>query len=1704
MRRMIAASLLLLLLMVSQPILWTKARNSSSFRVNSIKIVPQNTQRTTILSNLLAGEVLEKQVDSTALTIRSREPPKVRWLTAYDINGDKTTLMLIGSTEIIIDHNLLNESYLSENGYIIEGMVPIIFMLDNVDEVNDFMQTLRDLGIRYIKRNDFLPFIYAGVPLEKIEEITSIWDDALLGIYLNYKMSVHLSESVELIKNHTIWSNIESKYGMEINGSGVVVAVLDTGIDTTHPDLDDLDDNPNTTDPKVILEKSFVDFDYDGIPDESPSDGYGHGTHVASIIAGTGYASNYTYVGVAPGAYLINGKVLCNEGYGYTSWIIDGITWAVNNSADVINLSLGGSGGRNDPLAIAVNWAMSQNVVVVVAAGNEWSYGSISCPGVADDVITVGAVNKNLGLASFSSKGPVEKSIIKPDVVAPGVDIIAARAANTSMGSPIDDFYTKASGTSMATPHVSGAVALILQIHPEWNATLIKSVLMGTAVDLGYHPFEQGSGLVNVSAAAEADIAILPPSISFNDNLAFNDSLELDFDILSLTNISLNISMHVNFTRYVSYVNKEEAIYLREEDILLVPSEFQLESGELRHVTIILNISSYPDGYFNGTVWIETGNGRVYRVIFAFYKMSIIHMRVFGPDGKNLFMSSSEIVSKSIMYGAHTENYTYVYGEISWFGEIVNGTATLEVIGNKTYTVFAMGIVVLKINGSYSDYAFYVEKNVTVDTPDVSVDLNVSMGKKYVLKAPKSNDIMIAIDVHFIVFYQENDELKFYRGIGYLGYDYFIGDRIFYISNTSKEVEYSCQFTPSMQQYHSLYMLGYYSSKADPNTTVIEPDNFTAYKIYHDIDSSLNRVSISIETLYDVWAFWFWRPPVWVFLMAPWIYTHPSEIRDFYFWMLGNWKFDYEYITYVDVPDGSGNIITSENRYGIDTHVPSQDRVFVFGSKEHLPGRFLISNYLKIKDIGKSTYDSLIYNEYKAGRLDCVLMNQNNTVVWEQTDSEITELNTPNLANGSYTLKMNVTFNRELWNKTLLTYKFNKTSDSLELPTITDIEAENYFTPGESIEFNLTFSNSSDWIDVYWRTNSSDWIPATSISYAGNERWIISIGPIPETRHLSVKIEAGFDVGNLTYIIENFALPVIREQLTVYIRDVYDYREIVISGNLTAEYKNDTNILNYTIVKVELMNISTIILLTNKTGGFTINYSLTEEHIGKTGYVIISSKKWFVYSGIKEVYQIYIGVKPNVTIEYPMEGEYFKDIIFINGTAIDIDDDVAAIYVRINDVTDWILANGTTEWSAKINASELEEGEYVISVKAVDEHGLYEEESITITIDRTPPSLWISELPDKYTRETTLGITWDGYDALSGIDHYEVSIDQEEWINIGLNTSYTLMNLSQGAHEFRIRAYDRVGNYCEKTISFVVDYTPPELSITPSGVIYTNNHTVLIRWEARDNVSGIDHYEVRLDEGEWVNVGNLTEWNFAISSEGDHEIYVRAFDRAGNNQTARVVFVTDYTPPGLEILQPTNGSYLNDHLIIITWQAQDDVSGIDHYEVRLDEGEWLNLGVSTYYGFADLTEDMYEVYVRAYDLAGNFREVKLIFMVDYTAPSITVLSPANNTEIKNTSITIIWEGYDNLSGIQYYEISLDNGSWIYLGTETSYQFSDLEEGEHWISIRAVDKAGNVRVVKIIVNIKISKELWIWSSVTIILFAMIIALIGIVVIRIRRR
>lgn len=342
------------------------------------------------------------------------------------------------------------------------------------------------------------------------------------NVHPDSPVKIDLIDSVNEIGASKAWTRISAS-GLPVDGTGIRVGIIDSGIDYRHPDLGGCF-GPKC---KVLGGYDFFNNDTD------PLDENGHGTHVAAIVGGRGAyieqatGASKSIMGVAPGVSLVALKVFGSASSTSVSTIIAAVEACVDpngdgdpsDKLDVCNMSLGARGGSpDDILSTAVDKAVQAGVVMVVAAGNEGPGDqSISSPGTARNAITVAASCKDGDIsgycsrgriATFSSRGPIPNfpSIVKPNISAPGVNICAAAATGATIPSRqpcLDKMHVQLSGTSMATPHIAGAVALLRQAHPSLSPAEIKDVLMAGATDLKLPIEAQGAGVVNIAASLD-------------------------------------------------------------------------------------------------------------------------------------------------------------------------------------------------------------------------------------------------------------------------------------------------------------------------------------------------------------------------------------------------------------------------------------------------------------------------------------------------------------------------------------------------------------------------------------------------------------------------------------------------------------------------------------------------------------------------------------------------------------------------------------------------------------------------------------------------------------------------------------------------------------------------------------------------------------------------------------------------------------------------------------------------------------------------------------------------------------------------------------------------------------------------------------------------------------------------------------------------
>tara|TARA_Y100000746_G_scaffold66027_1_gene54933 strand:+ start:1033 stop:2880 length:1848 start_codon:yes stop_codon:yes gene_type:complete len=354
--------------------------------------------------------------------------------------------------------------------------ISVIVDFDHQPTAEDQEMLEREVDFRTQFRYHLIDSIAGRVAVEDIVELSEL--PGVVLIELDGILTIQMNDVNDVHGIPMIWE--ETGY----TGEGSVVSIIDTGIDSEHVGLDDLDDDNSSNDSKVI---AF----YDAVnnPDKTNGtevkayDDQGHGTHCAGITAGTG-APTYEYVGVAPKAQLVGVKVLDEGGSGSFATVMAGMQWTVDKRHDfnirAASMSLGGFGliewtsSEEESVNRMANEMVRSGVALFIAAGNAAVSAQIGTPGSAEDVITVGALDKDTSIAVYSSQGPTEEGRVKPNIAFVGSSVMAPEANS-------GDGYVGYSGTSMATPGAAGLAALMYQANPDLSPFDIRNIMQETS-----------------------------------------------------------------------------------------------------------------------------------------------------------------------------------------------------------------------------------------------------------------------------------------------------------------------------------------------------------------------------------------------------------------------------------------------------------------------------------------------------------------------------------------------------------------------------------------------------------------------------------------------------------------------------------------------------------------------------------------------------------------------------------------------------------------------------------------------------------------------------------------------------------------------------------------------------------------------------------------------------------------------------------------------------------------------------------------------------------------------------------------------------------------------------------------------------------------------------------------------------------------------
>ena len=1215
----------------------------------------------TLTEQRIANSKIEydkKQCDAPAISGTS-----LNWMASYtdgNGHGEIRQQPFIVSDFKKVDNSLREYDVLCREGYLQDDELRVIVLLEgkkdmstfeflNYSEISFLSSNIQKFNATILNVCKQLPFITLRLPYSAVFELSK--QSFVAHVFLDKKYQTYLDKSVSIIKPTETWHQTEMRYGHEINGSGIKIAVLDTGIDITHFDLDDLDDNPQTNDPKVIAEKCFTD-------ENRTVDGHGHGTHCAGIAAGTGQASNYTYVGVAPAAKLLNGKVLTDEGWGYSSWIINGIEWAVAEGADVISMSFGSNENTEgtDPLSVAVNWANDQGSVCAVAAGNEGRKGmfSIGTPGCASCAITVGATDKNDNLASFSSLGYTADFRIKPDILAPGVDIISCRANRTSMGTIVNTYYTKASGTSMATPHISGLCALALQIHPNWDPQTVKYSILNGAVDLGYPTYKQGSGRANICNSLSKSLVVLSPIDfkrihlfkEYSQNITLRNVKEVPVNALLSASIKTLDGTELNF---ISTSRKNAS----------------LDVNQMITIQVILNFSDWIEGFFEGNL-VVSSELDVIRVPLATTVISSLNLTCQDEQGQEVKDIKWELY--------HSVSYDLL--EDTW-----NPSPTF-LVKQGTYIVVTYSMIIYTGNSVDYEGAFLLYKNITVsmDT-DVFVNIPLNFGKKIEIK----------------LFGPVKCFAKMIKNYGYYGIEYTLQHPYLYLSNT-------CSLTHLQKPVFCFYgslALNDWMDKWDIPKRLL-PYSFDTYFCRWNLEQVMTEMpdqlvlaqvnfadyTIEIsgcEKFPDRQTYAWFNPFTDNFGTGFWIgfrtfpgahwrcYVQPMEGADSL--PFSNWGF-------VLRPE-SGDYYYLISRKPMD----GEKEIFKIGYVPILPQRLVESNNQIILQYPLRGWEDTQYVETEGNyRLEIFKNSKlisNQSINWQQEVYLSYYMGSPGVGgSGKYNYRISAKTSQNISRENLVDYQiFYDSSKPLSeqdvLPPTIDCINCSAFRVGERQELRIKVSDNSGVknVSIWFKPNNENWREALSKNEGGGIYSFNITVADPSVQSISLRINVTDVNGNaIMYETAPCAMKGVETTLHLQHPDHCKVNDIItVYGNLTASNEK----LHTPVYLSVLLNEEKYVVLTEysaETGEYNGELAFTfivlqntlinvvfqgfslYSSISYVGHVIVSLHDIGIVD-VKSAYtRVYQGYSINVTIIIQNQGNFvesFNVILYANGSIIE-------------------------------------------------------------------------------------------------------------------------------------------------------------------------------------------------------------------------------------------------------------------------------------------------------------------------------------------------------------------------------------------------------------------------------------------------------------------
>lgn len=1331
--------------------------------------------------------------------------------------------------------------------------------------------------------------------------------------YVQIMPDLPMKASVSIQYNSTgadiLWNQTDGG-GDPIKGDGITVAVIDTGISYSHSDLGG-GFGPTY---RVVGGYDFVNNDAD------PNDDNGHGTHCAGIIGANG-----TVKGMAPECTFYAYKVLGSGGTGVMSDATLGIERAMDpnddddtsDHVDVISMSMGGAGSSDDATCLAVQAAIDAGVVVVVAAGNEGpTFGSVSSPGLAEHALTVGSVGQDGEISGFSSRGTQPNMLLKPEISAPGEAIYSTWLYGS---------YASQSGTSMATPHVAGACALLIQAHDDWDPYQVKSAIISGCYQLPDSLWNVGAGRLWVPNASAEEQFCHPGMGSYETDYGSDLNISLT-NTGSLANFTITSEdWHTLFGNYTlnGTLGSHDATSLSSVDLGYI----ELDTDETGYINLQVSEPglSLPEGYYSGIIYL-TNDSYSFSIRFGFAVMSAISLYVIADDGHLISDSTGEV---------------YVFS-----------TPDCTIIRSKTAAAsgYAPPMVTHLCSGDYSSYAighsdvytyddtYLLHNNFTVGRlTDREVYLNITDARKLVLNLTTEDDHpiyikeyrsffrhvgevnlsadksagdysieggdMFTLDKHKTIYVSDTTDTV---GFAIVGYSYSDPLWDFMEKNYDHWYEYvsgiSTDFNP-VSTTDLQYMLSWEFDGVDGDTDTdlcVNWSRASAYQTKYNIPGL-------IESPYQDWgthkgmgasaSFYVLRDtdtsvePFFSGMNRTTIVQGPHLE---YYSSLGlfegitkpmlfdvDWDYTSEVTSTVDSPDRN---YVSELSPANATREIGGGPAYVSGYLENTADLFTLYHPL-FKELTDTRWDSKSSVTSQLYRGTSVLgyysLSEINTALGAR------KMLTNTWGSGTYSWRMTINPCDTISDSFVIEWRWVVPNADVTPPRLTGFELDHRFTPGESLPVLLEAVDDVSGVTsaLDWRNGSGDSWHSVGLSESPSGNFTGSIATSATTATIDLRVNVSDATGNyLSYTISNYAYAEVdvifdlRTNWTGNPQIPYTTQEqyLTLYGNLTDGEGDPLH--TSAGVPIDLFvdgnKVATIIDEYVTAGAHTHNGSIRYEWHFKPTEIFTASGQTKTVTAFFD-----LGVYEPVTVSFDMDSVSGPDIApvitlhspsnnsaFLNGQLIDIDVEDESL-LTVNYSLDG-AANVTYAFPYMLDTTDWTEGYHNLTVRAADSNTTTTV-SYTFRVDRQAPDVEITHPADMGSVYTSDTVTIDVFDNSTVYVYWSVDdgVRARDYAPYGL----PLTGYSDGWYNVTCIVHDPYGHSSTDTVQLYVGSDAPQLTNSP-GTVGTESVEYGYNATCTSPDSGITNWQL-VTNATWLSMSSNSSTHCNLSGTPDSQGY---------------------------------------------------------------------------------------------------------------------------------------------------------------------------------------------------------------------------------------